>query len=380
MNMSTRITMRCTHSAAVIVLCTIMFSSCTTNAPNVMTVTSSPYGTTSDGAAVQLFTVSNGTSTVKITTYGAAVTELWVPDRNGSVVDVVLGFDSLAGYLGANPYFGCTAGRYANRIAKGKFILDGKKHQLTINDGVNHLHGGVKGFDKVVWSAEAVEGKESAGVRLTYVSPGGEQGYPGTLTATVTYVLTSDHRLKVSFTATTDAPTLVNLTHHSYFNLAGAGSVDILGHRLQLFASRYTPVDATLIPTGSVDSVKGGPMDFLTSTSIGSRIASVPGGYDHNWVLDRTGPGLIRAVRLEEESSGRAMEVWTTEPAIQFYSGNFLDGTITGKGGKVYQKYFGLCLEPQHSPDSPNRLDWPSTVLRPGETYRHETEYRFSTF
>ena len=357
----------------------ILLSACQQQDQNTMKITSTPFGALPSGELVSLYTLTNGVVTVKVSEYGAAVTELWVPDRQGNSADIVLGFDSLQGYLGKNPYFGCTAGRYANRIAKGTFILDGNSYLLTVNDGVNHLHGGLKGFDKVLWKGEPNRGNDSVAVTLRYVSAHLEEGYPGTLTVAVTYTLNAANRLKISYTATTDAPTIVNLTHHSYFNLAGAGSGDALNHRMQLRASKYTPVDATLIPTGKIEPVAGGPMDFTTPALIGAGIGSVAGGYDHNWILDRKGTGLELAARVDDSSSGRAMEVWTTEPAIQFYSGNFLDGSIKGKGGKVYQKHFAFCLEPQHYPDSPNRPEFPPTVLRPGETYTTQTEYRFST-
>ncbi len=357
----------------------IVLFSCQTTNEVTMKISSAPFGDLPNGGAVTLYTLTNGSTTVKISTYGAAVTELWVPDRNGVAGDVVLGFESLKGYLGPNPYFGCIAGRYANRIAKGHFAIDGTTYQLTINDGLNHLHGGLVGFDKVLWKGEPSQGKDSVSLKLRYDSKHLEEGYPGNLAAAVTYTLTADGRLKISYEATTDTPTIVNLTHHSYFNLAGAGTGDILEHRLRLFAPTYTPVDATLIPTGKIDSVAGGPMDFLAPVSIGARISQVAGGYDHNWILERKTLGLSLAATVEEPTSGRSMEVWTTEPAIQFYSGNFLDGTITGKNGKVYQKHFGFCLETQHYPDSPNNSSFPTTVLRPGEKYTQYTEYRFST-
>jgi aldose 1-epimerase len=300
------------------------------------------------------------------------------------VGDVVLGHDDLAGYLRKPSFFGCVVGRYGNRIAKGRFTLDGKTYSLATNNGPNHLHGGIKGFDKMVWKADAVATGPGAAVTFRYQSADGEEGYPGTLKAQVTYSLDDRNALTFEYAATTDKPTHVNLTQHSYFNLAGPGG-DILGHELTLEADRYTPVDATLIPLGPLAPVSGTPLDFRKSTPIGARIGADDeqirrgGGYDHNYVVKRAGEGLVRAARVVEPTTGRTMDVETTEPGVQFYSGNFLDGTLTGKGGRTYGHRAGFCLETQHFPDSPNRPNFPSTVLKPGETYHSKTVFSFGT-
>jgi aldose 1-epimerase len=349
-------------------------------------ITKQAFGTTRDGKRVELYTLTNSHGLeVRAMTYGGIIVSLRVPDQKGQLDDVVLGYDTLDGYLKSSPYFGAIIGRYGNRIAKGKFTLDGKSYTLAINDGPNSLHGGVKGFDKVVWHAEPFEKKGAVGVVFNYTSPDGEEGYPGTLQVTVTYTLNDQNELLFDYHATTDQATPVNLTNHSYFNLAGDGQRDILGHLLMLNADRFTPVDKTLIPTGELRSVKGTPFDFTQPTAIGARIDQKDEqlifgrGYDHNFVINRTGPGLVLAARVQEPTTGRVMEVLTTEPGIQFYSGNFLDGTLTGKGGHVYQHRYGFCLETQHYPDSPNHPNFPSTILRPGQTYRSKTVYRFST-
>jgi aldose 1-epimerase len=341
---------------------------------------------TADGQAVDLFTLTNAKGVeARIMTYGGAVVSLKVPDRQGKLGDVVLGYESLDGYLKNSAYFGAIIGRYGNRIGKGKFSLNGHEYTLAKNNGENHLHGGVKGFDKVVWSAKEIKGATGVGLSLSYVSKDGEEGYPGTLRVNVIYMLTNTNELRIEYTATTDKETVVNLTHHSYFNLAGAGDGNILSHELMLKASKFTPVDAGLIPTGELRAVRGTPMDFDRPTAIGARIENgdeqlkLGRGYDHNWVLDRTGARSILAARVYEPTSGRVMEVYTSEPGIQFYSGNFLDGTITGKGGKVYQQRYGFCLETQHFPDSPNKPGFPSTVVKPRYTYRSFTTYKFST-
>ena len=339
-----------------------------------------PFGTTEAGQPVEQFTFRNAHGiTVKAITYGGIITSLETPDRNGQMADIVLGFDSLAPYETESPYFGAIIGRYGNRIAHGRFTIDGQTYQLPTNDGPNSLHGGDKGFDKVVWNAEPFEHETDRGVVFTYTSPDGEMGYPGTLHATVTYTLTDDDQLIFDYHATTDKATPVNLTQHSYFNLSGAGNGNILGEELMINASAFTPVDSTLIPTGEIRPVEGTPFDFRTLTPIGARIdadnqqiARGP-GYDHNFVLDRSGEGLQLAARVVDPASGRTLEIQTTEPGIQFYSGNFLDGTITGKGGKVYEHRSGFCLETQHYPDSPNEPSFPSTILRPGEEYRSRT-------
>lgn len=340
------------------------------------------FGKTSDGTAVDLYVLTNAKGvTAKVMTYGAILTELHVPDRDGKPDDVVLGFDDLGGYLAGHPYFGATVGRVANRIARGRFTLDGKEYRLAVNNGPNALHGGRKGFDKVVWEAEPAEAKDGVAVRFRYRSPDGEEGYPGNLSAAVTYTLTDDNALRLDYTATTDKPTPVNLTNHSYFNLAGPRAGDILGHELMLAADKYTPVDDTLIPTGEVRPVRGTPLDFTTPTTIGSRIDQLkgePGGYDHNFVLRGGGKQPALAARVREPKTGRVLEMFTTEPGVQFYTGNFLDGTVKGKGGVVYGKHAGFCLEAQHYPDSVNHPDFPSTILKPGQTYTQTTVYQFS--
>ncbi len=344
------------------------------------TVEKSEFGTLEDGTVIEAFTLRNARGAMaKVITYGATLTELWVPDKNGKLGDVVFGFDGLKGYLGSHPYFGSTVGRYANRIAKGKFTLDGKEYTLAINNGPNSLHGGKIGFDRRVWKAEPLREPHAAAVRFTYLSPDGEENYPGNLSVSVTYTLTDENALKLDYSAKTDKATPVNLTNHSYFNLAGSGG-DILGYVLYLNADWFTPVDATLIPTGEIRSVKGTPLDFTKPTPIGAHIAEIKdiGGYDHNFVINGE-PGKLRlAARVSEPTSGRQMEVWATEPGVQFYSSIGLDGTIVGKGGITYKKYGALCLETQHYPDSPNHPNFPSTILRPGESFHSETIYKFS--
>lgn len=344
-------------------------------------ITRQPFGKLPDGTSIHLFTLTNSNGLVaKIMTYGAIVTELHTPDRDGRMGDITLGFDTLSGYVKGHPYFGCIAGRVANRIAKGKFSLDGKTYMLATNNGPNHLHGGNKGFDKRVWRATVVRSKSGPSVRFDYTSPDGEEGYPGTVRASVTYTLTNSNALRMEYRATTNKATPINLTNHAYFNLAGSG--DILGHKLMLNCDRYTPGDATLIPTGKLSSVKGTPVDFTRSHPIGDRIAETtgdPNGYDHNFVINGGGKSMTLAARVDEPTTGRVLEVHTTEPGIQFYSGNFLDGTLKGKKGTVYHRNTGFCLEAQHFPDSINQKTFPSTVLRPGGVYRQTTEYRFKT-
>jgi aldose 1-epimerase len=344
-----------------------------------MNITKDSFGTLPDGGEVHIFTLTNSHGIkARIMDYGATVVSLEVPDRDGNPADIVLGHDALEGYLEASPYFGCIVGRYGNRIAKGRFTLDGEEYTLALNNGENHLHGGLKGFDKRLWKAEALTHEQAVAVRLTLVSEDGDEGYPGNLTTAVTYALTENNELKIDYTAETDKPTPVNLTHHGYFNLAGQGTGDVLGLELMLNADHFTPVDAGLIPTGEIRPVAGTPWDFTTAKPIGRDLGEVEGGYDHNYVL-RGGAGEMKlAVRLFDPASGRVMEIHTTEPGIQFYSGNFLDGTITGKGGRVYRKHFGLCLETQHYPDSPNQPTFPSTILRPGDSYKTQTILRFS--
>jgi aldose 1-epimerase len=335
-----------------------------------------------DGTPVEVFTLKNGRGLeVRAIAYGGIITSIKVPDRSGRVEDVVLGFDSDDRYLGEHPYFGAVVGRYANRIARGHFSLDGQSYMLARNDGPNHLHGGVTGFDKRLWTAERTAGQQ--GVAFTRTSPDGEEGYPGNLTVRVSYLVSESNALVVEYTATTDRATPLNLTQHSYFNLSGDGSTDILDHQLTIGADRYTPVDATSIPLGELASVEGTPFDFRRSTAIGARIEAGgaqlvhAGGYDHNWVLNRGASGLQAAARVVEPRSGRTLEVATTEPGVQFYSGNLLDGSIAGKGGRVYRGRTGFCLETQHFPDSPNHPNFPSTILRPGQEYRSQTVFTF---
>jgi aldose 1-epimerase len=368
---------------ALVLLCTSGASSAQTGAQPKAGVAKARYGATQEGAVIDVYTLTNRHGMVaKVITFGASLTELHVPDRAGKMADVVLGFPQLSQYESAHPYFGATVGRVGNRIAKGAFTLNGKTYTLATNNGPNHLHGGVKGFDKRVWKAQSVPATAGAAVRFTYVSPDGEEGYPGTLTASVTYTLTDTNELRLDYLATTDQPTPVNLTHHSYFNLAGEGTGDILGHQLTLLADRFTPVDDTLIPTGEIASARGTVMDFTRATAIGARIDQVPGpspgGYDHNYVLNSGGGVLALAATVKDPQSGRVMDVLTTEPGLQFYSGNFLDGTLVGKGGAAYKKHWGFCLETQHFPDSVNRPNFPPTILQAGKTYKSTTVYRFS--
>jgi aldose 1-epimerase len=341
------------------------------------------YGKATDGTPVDEYVLSNGKGmTVKVITYGGIITDISVPDQRGKVTNITLGFDSLEGYLHKHPYFGAIVGRVANRIAKGKFTLDGKEYTLARNNGPNHLHGGDKGFDKVVWKAVPVKAEGEVGVKLSHVSPDGDEGYPGKLNATVTYSITSANELRLDYEATTDKATPVNLSNHTYFNLAGPAAGDILSHELVIYADLYTPTDATLIPTGELKPVKGTPYDFTTPHTIGSRIGQIkgdPGGYDINYVLRKSGPGLHKAAWVHEPKTGRVMEVWTTQPGVQFYTGNFLDGSLKGRDGVVYAKHQGFCLETQHFPDAVNHPNFPSVILRPGQRYRQTTVFKFST-
>ncbi len=335
-----------------------------------------------DGQTVALFTLTNDSGAkVGIIEYGGIVVSLEVPDRDGNVGDVVLGYDTLDAYVADTPYFGAITGRYANRIAKGRFEIDGTAYELPVNNEPNSLHGGIKGFDKVIWKGTPTASGD--GVEMVYVSADGEEGYPGELSSKVTYTWTDDNELQIDYEATTDKPTVINLTNHSYFNLKDGGASPILDHEMMINAGMYTPVDATSIPTGEIASLDGTPLDFRTATAIGARIGDdheqigFGAGYDHNYVLNRDDDALSLAATVYDPHSGRAMDVLTEEPGVQFYSGNFLDGHHVGKGGVAYQHRSGLCLETQHYPDSPNQPDFPSTVLRPDETYSTSTVYRF---
>jgi aldose 1-epimerase len=349
-------------------------------------VTRAAFGRLPDGRPVESFTLTNaGGVELRAISYGAIIVSLRVPDREGRLDDVVLGHDDLEGYLAKSAYFGALVGRYGNRIAGGRFTLDGRTYTLATNNGPNHLHGGVRGFDKQLWKAEPFERPGATGIVFTRVSPDGEEGYPGNLDVRVTYTLTDGNEVSFEYFATTDKPTVVNLTQHSYFNLAGDGKRDVLGHELTIDADRFTPVDKTLIPTGVLAPVAGTPFDFRKPAGIGARIGADDeqirngGGYDHNFVLNRRGEGLSRAARVFEPTTGRTMDVATTEPGVQFYSGNFLDGSIKGKGGRAYARRYGFCLETQHFPDSPNKPAFPSTVVRPGQEYRSKTVLTFGT-
>ncbi len=349
-------------------------------------VVKTSFGNLPDGQPVSLYILSNNNGmTVGIMNYGGAIVSWTAPDRNGKYQDITLGCDSVGGYVKGVPYFGAIVGRYGNRIAKGKFSLDGKTYTLAVNNIGNHLHGGIKGFDKVLWTAMPAAGDEPS-LRLTYTSKDGEEGYPGNLAVEVVYTLQKDNSLKIDYKATTDKKTVVNLTNHAYFNLSGNGDNTILDHELVLNADKFLPVDKTLIPTGELKPVTGTPFDFTKNAKIGTRINDTTniqiqygGGYDHAWVLTDTSKTLKLAATVTEPTSGRVMEVLTTEPAIQFYTGNFLNGEVVGKGGTAYKRRSGLCLETEHYPDSPNKTKFPSTVLKPGEVYQTTTVYKFST-
>lgn len=373
--------------AAGLALTLLSLSGCVTRSVPVerrAEITSRPFGESLDGRPVTLYTLRNSHGMeARIATYGGIVTHLLVPDREGRLGDVVLGYDNLIGYLTNSPYFGAIIGRYGNRIAKGRFVLDGVEYQLATNNYPNHLHGGIKGFDKVVWEATPKVTPRGPALQLHYVSPDGEEGYPGTLNVTAVYTVTEDNELRLDFTATTDKPTIVNLTHHSYFNLAGHG--DILNHEVMIVADTFTPVDETLIPYGEFRPVDGTPFDFRKPTPIGARIEQddqqlqFGGGYDHNFVIKKPEGTLGLMARMFEPQTGRVMEVLSTEPGLQFYSGNFLDGTIVGKNGWRYEHRSAFCMEPQHYPDSPNKPQFPSVVLRPGQVYKNTIIYRFYT-
>jgi aldose 1-epimerase len=349
------------------------------------TISEAPFGKTPDGTPVEIYTLRNSKGMeARIMTYGGIVVSLKVPDRNGNFGDVVLGYDNLDAYLANSPYFGALIGRYGNRIAKGKFSLDGQEYTLAVNNGPNHLHGGVKGFDKVVWSVEdAKVGEHGPKLELTYLSKDGEEGYPGDLTVHATYTVTEDNALEIKFKATTDKDTVCNLTHHSYFNLCGSG--DVLDHVVYINADKFTPTDATSIPTGELKPVAGTPFDFRKPTAIGAGINSdneqikLASGYDHNFVLNKSSDQFSLAARVYEPTSGRVMEVWTTQPGMQFYTGNFLNSTMKGKGGWIYKSHDAFCMEAQGFPDSPNHPNFPSTELKPGQIYKKIIVYKFST-
>lgn len=354
-----------------------------------MDIKKSAFGTTADGQAVDLYTLTNSHGLeARIITYGGTVISLKVPDRHGSLGDILLGHNSLDGYIAPNhaksPYFGCIVGRYGNRIANGRFTLNDKTYTLATNDGANHLHGGTFGFDQKVWAGRPVKGKDRVALELTYTSKDMEEGYPGNLKVKVTYALTEKDELQIDYEATTDKPTVCNLTNHNYYNFTGAER-DVLGHELMINAEQTTPVVAGLIPTGELASVAGTPFDFRTPKPVGQDIDAdneqirFGPGFDHNWVLRKRGDELSLAARLYEPTTGRVMEIYTTEPALQFYSGNFLNGTIVGKDGRAYKKHWGLCLETQHHPDSPNKPHWPTTTLWPGQTYKTTTVHKFTT-
>jgi aldose 1-epimerase len=366
-----------TSGGAMLPCCAMKGKACSTTAGSTW------FGTVPDGAPVMLYTLRNVNGMeARVLNYGGIIQSLLVPDKNGSFGDVVLGYDTLDGYLTNSPYFGALIGRYGNRIAKGQFMLDGVSYQLATNNCPNSLHGGVKGFDKVIWRVKPGYSDLGQTLELTYVSHDGEEGYPGTLKVNALYTLTADNTLRLEFTATDDKDTIVNLTAHSYFNLAGHG--DVLGHVVYINANKFTPVDSTLIPTGELAPVAGTPLDFRTPRAIGARISEdnkqlkFAGGYDQSWVINHSMGELGLDARVTEPTMGRVLEIWSTEPGLQFYSGNFLDGTITGKGGQVYQYRGAFVMEPQHYPDSPNHPNFPSTELKPGEIYHNTIIYRFS--
>ena len=363
--------------------CFVGCASMSTNSKS--TISKVDFGKTPDGKAVEIYTLRNARGAeARIMTYGGIVQSLIVPDKHGKLADIVLGYDTLDGYLTNSPYFGALVGRYGNRIGGAKFALEGKTYTLAANNGVNSLHGGLKGFDKVVWTAQPSIGVNGPVLSLAYVSLDGEEGFPGNLLVTAVYSLSDKNELKIEFTATTDKPTVCNLTHHSYFNLAGQGNGDILGHRVYINSDKTTPVDTGLIPTGEFADVTGTPFDFRKPTAIGARIndpdkvLQYGPGYDHNWVIYKPLGKFGLQARVIEPTSGRVMEVWSDQPGLQFYAGNFLDSTIKGKGGAIYQKRTGFCMEPQHYPDSPNKPNFPSVELKPGQTYHNTIVYKFS--
>ncbi|MFT6203575.1 MAG: aldose 1-epimerase [Spirosomataceae bacterium] len=368
------------------IIAATFFQSCRDSEEKTMqtaSITSTPFGQTTDSVAVDIYSLVNTQGmTVKITNYGGTIVSWTTPDSAGNYEDVVLGMESLQGYLDGVPYFGALIGRYGNRIAKGEFTIDGTEYSIPINNGENGLHGGLKGFDKVVWTAQPVEGEE-VGLKLSYISNDGEEGYPGKLSVEVIYTLKNDNSLQIDYQATTDKATVVNLTNHTYFNLTGGVKRDILEHEVMLAASKFLPIDKGLIPTGELRAVAGTPFDFTEMESIGKRINDTTdtqivfgGGYDHAWVFTDESNKLKLVAKVYEPTSKRTLEVFTTEPAVQFYSGNFLDGSLTGKNGKVYGKRYGFCLETEHYPDAPNQPNFPNTVLRPKEIYTSKTVYK----
>ncbi len=365
-------------------LAAVCLVGCASMSKSTGTVTEAPFGKTPDGTPVEIYTLRNSHGMeARTMTYGGIVQSLEVPDKNGKFGDVVLGYENLDGYIKSSPYFGALIGRYGNRIAKGKFTLDGQEYTLATNNPPNHLHGGWKGFDKVVWTAKPLQTTDGPALQLTYLSKDGEEGYPGNLSVTAIYTVTEDNALRIQFTATTDKDTLCNLTHHSYFNLRGSG--DVLDHVVQIDADKFTPTDSTSIPTGELRPVDGTPFDFRQPTAIGARINDTNDeqikfttGYDDNWVLNKPAGQLGLAARAYEPVSGRTMEVWTTSPGLQFYTGNFLNGSITGKGGWVYQSRDAFCMEAQGFPDSPNHPNFPTTELKPGDIYKNTIIYKFS--
>lgn len=347
-------------------------------AQNKLTLEKFDFGRTNSDVIIEGFELKNAAGiSVSLITFGASVISIKMPDADGIVEDITLGYKDLSGYENDKSYFGATVGRYANRIAKGKFTLDGIEYNLSTNDNTNHLHGGNKGFNKVVWKADPFENENEVGVRFEYISADGEEGYPGNMKSVVTYLLNNDSELKIYYEAETDKKTIVNLTHHSYYNLSGNAKRSILDQYLTIYADEYTPVDSTLIPTGEIINVEESPFNFLKAKKIGAEIDEVPGGYDHNFVLIDSGKNIKKAAELYDEISGRKIELFTTEPGLQFYSGNFLDGTIIGREGIPYEKYFGLCLEPQKFPDSPNKNNFTNAALIPGEIYKHTTILKF---
>jgi len=377
---------RCEGSVAILLLSIAMISVSSVGAEAKSKMQKQSFGKTEDGQQVDLHILTNKSGMqAEITNYGATLVSLKIPDRKGKFEDVVLGYDTLDGYVKDKPYFGATIGRYGNRIAHGQFTLDGVTYTLAKNNGENTLHGGIKGFNKRIWTARDVSGSAGPALELTYLSKDGEENFPGNLSVKVVYTLTERNEIKIDYSATTDKDTVINLTNHSYFNLAGQGNGDILQHQIMIRADRFTPVDATLIPTGELRSVKGTPFDFTAPMAIGARInqndeqLKLGRGYDHNWVVNSGTTGSLSMVaQAYDPSSGRVLEVSTTEPGVQFYTGNFLDG-VTGKQGKIYKQRYGFCFETQHFPDSPNHPNFPSTVLKPGQPYRSTTVYKFST-